>query len=173
MRALLAGLFVFAATLVTVIIIASHSPNQDLPWWGLPVVVTTMSVAIVAALFIFNKQGYRPRATWKTAEEHIRELDEKGMLTSQTFKATRAFTVQEFEDEGLHYFIELSDRGVLYLNGQYLYDFPEISDGEEKKRGFPCSEFTIRRHKTAGYVVDIVCGGNALPIDFEAPPFDE
>jgi hypothetical protein len=173
MRALLAGLFVFAATLVTVIIIASLSPNQDLPWWGIPFVLATMSVSIVAALFIFNKQGYRSRASWKNAEEQIREFDEKGLLTSQTFKATRVFEVEELEDEGLHYFIELDDRSVLYLSGQYLYDYPETSGDEgNQKIGFPCSEFTIRRHKTAGYVVDIVCSGNALPIDCEAPSFD-
>lgn len=173
MRALLAGLFVFAAMLVVVNVIALHSPNHDLPWWGVPVVLVTMAVSIAVALFIFNKQGYRPRASWKSADERIHELNEKGLLTSQSFKATRAFGVKEFEDEGLHYFIELDDLSVLYLSGQYLYDYPQISgDDGKQKRGFPCSEFTIRRHKIGGYVVDIICRGDALPIDCEAPSFD-
>ncbi len=174
MRALLAGLFVFAMMAAAVTFLAAHSPNHDMPWWGLPIVLATMAVSIVAALFVFNKRGYRSRSTWKSAEERIRDLDGKGLLISQTFKATRVFEVKEFEDEGLHYFIELDDRAVLYLNGQYLYDYPEIrSDEGKQKRGFPCSEFTIRKHKTAGYVVDIVCGGEALPIECEAPSFDK
>ena len=62
----------------------------------------------------------------------------------------RAFGVKEFEDEGLHYFLELTDGRVLVLSGQYLYDYEAISDDSEtnRPRAFPCSEFTLRRHKT-------------------------
>jgi hypothetical protein len=65
--------------------------------------------------------------------------------------------VEEFEDEGLH----------------YLYDYEPISDDPElnQPRSFPCTEFTVRRHKKDGYVVDIVRGGTVLEPEVMAPAF--
>ena len=31
----------------------------------------------------------------------------------------------------------------------------------------------MRRHKTAGYVVDIICSGDVLPLELVAPSFDK
>ena len=69
--------------------------------------------------------------------------------------------MEEFEDEGLHYFIELVDGRVLFLSGQYLYDYEPISDDPESNqpRSFPCTEFTVRRHKNDGCVVDLLRAG--------------
>ena len=65
--------------------------------------------------------------------------------------------MEEFEDEGLH----------------YLYDYEPISDDPElnQPRSFPCTEFTVRRHKKDGYVVDIVGGGTVLEPEVMAPAF--
>lgn len=83
--------------------------------------------------------------------------------------------MREFEDEGLHYFLELADGRVLFMSGQYLYDFEPISDDPEmnQPRSFPCSEFTVRRHTKEGYVVDMVCGGTVLEPEVSAPPFEK
>jgi hypothetical protein len=64
---------------------------------------------------------------------------------------------------------------VLYLNGQYLYDYEEITDDPEleQSRTSSCSRFAVRRHKSAGYVVDLVCGGDVLNLECVAPPFDQ
>lgn len=64
---------------------------------------------------------------------------------------------------------------VLFLSGQYLYDYEPISDDPElnQPRSFPCTEFTVRKHKTEGYVVDVLCGGSALEPEVMAPPFGE
>ena len=174
MRALLAGVFVFTVTLAMVGVIGSHYPDSHWPWWAAPLIVVTMVASIVSAFFLFNVVGRRRLVPGKSAEEQIAELEAKGLLSSETLKARRAFQVEEFEDEGSHYFIELADGSVLYLNGQYLYDYEGIAGKEEseRKRIFPCSEFTIRRHKTLGYVVDVACSGDVLPLDCEAPPFD-
>jgi hypothetical protein len=52
----------------------------------------------------------------------------------------------------------------MMYEGSYLYDYEQITDDPElnQPRTFPCSRFTVRRHKTAGYVVDIACAGDSL-----------
>ncbi|HTL55493.1 MAG TPA: hypothetical protein VL361_07425 [Candidatus Limnocylindrales bacterium] len=172
MRALLAGLFVFTLTLALVGVIGSHYPNGHFPWWAAPLIVVAMLTLIVGAFFLFNWVGHRRLAPGKSADEQLAELEAKGLLSSESFKARRAFQVEEFEDEGSHYFIELIDGSVLYLNGQYLYYYDGVAGPSRANRLFPCSEFSIRRHKTQGYIVDIVCSGEVLTLDCEAPPFD-
>jgi len=84
-------------------------------------------------------------------------------------KATRAFGVEEFEDEGLHFYIELEEGGVLFLSGQYLYDFEPVDD--KSARIFPCSNFSVHRHRNNGYVIDITCGGYILEPEIMVPHF--
>ncbi len=176
MRAVLAGLFTFGGLLVCVSLVFHYFPDGFGPPWVMGIFFAfVLFVLAGVSLFLFNRKGYRPSLSGKSFEEQVAELESQGLLVSQTFQATRAFQVEEFEDEGLHYFIELSDQGVLYLNGQYLYDYEQITDDPElnQPRTFPCSQFTVRRHKTTGDVVDIACAGNVLPPECEAPHFDK
>jgi len=176
MRAVLAGLFTFGGLLVCVSLVYHYFPDGFGPPWLMGIFfVLLLFVLAGVSLFLFNKRGCRPSLSGKSVAEQIAELESQGLLVSETFQATRAFQVEEFEDEGSHYFIELADRGVLYLNGQYLCDYEPITDDPElnQPRRFPCSRFTVQRHKTAGYVVDIVCTGEVLPVECEAPPFDK
>jgi len=94
---------------------------------------------------------------------------------TSSYRARRAFQIEEFEDEDSHYFIELEDGDVLYLSGQYLYEYEPIDDDSElnQERRFPCAELTIRRHRKKGFVVDILCGGTVLELDMLAPPFSK
>lgn len=175
MRALFAGLFSFVGLLVCVCLIFHYFPNGFGPPWLMGIFFSIVLLVLAGvSFFIFNKKGFPPTVLGKSFEEQVAELDRQGLLVSETFQATRSFQVEEFEDEGLHYFIELADKGVLYLNGQYLYDYEEITDDPEvnQPRKFPCSQFSIRRHKTDGYVVDITCSGNLLIPECMAPPFD-
>lgn len=98
-----------------------------------------------------------------------------GLLISESFRARRAFQVEEFDDEGSHYFVELEDERVLYLSGQCLYEYEPITDDSElnQPRRFPCSLFTVRRHKNDGCLIDIVCSGEVLEPEFVAPHFDK
>jgi hypothetical protein len=111
----------------------------------------------------------------KTTVEYIADLESQGQLLRETYHATRAFVVEEFEDEGSHYFIELADGRILYLSGQYLYDFEPISDDPElnQPRRFPCTEFEVLRHKDRGYVIDIHCAGQVLEPELIAPGFTQ
>ena len=162
MRLIGAGLFVFAGMLLLVGVLSSQKVFDHAPSWvvgaGMAVFMLGM---VVLSLWLFNSKGSDPFGR-KTAESRIRELEEVGQLESVAFRATRAFGVEEFEDEG-----------VLFLTGQYLYDYEPISDDPEtnQPRSFPCTEFTVRRHKKDRYVLDILRGGAVLEPEIMAPPF--
>lgn len=102
----------------------------------------------------------------------IAELESKGLLEIHNFTATRAFQVEEWDDEGSQYILELSDGSVLYVGGQHLYEYEPDDDPDNRQgRTFPCTDFTIRRHKTGGYTVEIECRGQVLEPECVAPPF--
>jgi len=173
MRVIGAGLFVYGSVLLLVAALGWQNVFDRAPSWmvGLGIGVFMLGMVAVAS-WLFNRRGSGPFER-KTPEERIRELDALGQLESASFRATRAFGVEESEDEGLHYFLELADGRVLFLSGQYLYDYEPISDDPDanQSRSFPCTEFTVRRHKAEGYVLDILRGGAVLEPEVVAPPF--
>jgi hypothetical protein len=124
MRLIGAGLFVCADMLLLVVLLG----NQKAPSWlvGSGIAIVMLSLMVVA-LWLFNPKWSDPFGR-RTAEEHRRALEELGLLESTTFRATRAFGVEEVEDEGLHFFLELTDGRVLFLSGQYLYDYEPNPD---------------------------------------------
>lgn len=175
MRVLLAAIFVFGSMIGTVVLISSLYPESESPWWATPAIIAALYVSLFLSMFLFNRSGYRPNLRRMSLTEQIADLDARGLLQRQSFRALRAFAVEEFEDEGSHYYIELTDGKVLYLNGQYLYDFEPISDDPElnQPRLFPCSEFEILRHKDAGYVIDIIRSGEVLEPELTARPYNK
>lgn len=173
MRILLAGLFVFGAMLGTAGLVHASFPQGPLPWWAKVAPGAVLLLALVLSMFIFNRTGLRPSLRRQSIQERIAELEAKNMLIRQPFEAKRAFGVSEFEDEGLHYYIELTDGQVLYLSGQYLYEYEPIDDDPDlnQPRSFPCTKFEVLRHKVAGYVIHIHCEGQVLEPEIMAPPF--
>lgn len=175
MRIVVAALFVVGGMFAAVALSSATGVIDRAPpgvvglGLGLLLLLLTM-VAVV----LFNPWWANPLGRM-TPEEHLRRLEDEGLLVSSEFRARRAFGVGEADDEGLHYFLELVDGRVLYLSGQYLYDYEPISDDPEgnQPRRFPCTEFTVRRHKTEGFVVDLVCKGRVLEPEFIAPPFTQ
>lgn len=167
MRAIVAGLFVFAVIMLTI------------PLWGLlwrhvnPLLATlavfTFFIGLTFAAFSVIRRLSRKTPT-ANSEQFRLQLDEQGLLEAKDFRATRAFMVDEYEDEGPHYFLDLVEGGVLYLNGQYLYKYEPVDDeGEPEARRFPCTAFTVRRHKTKEYVLDIDCRGEVLHPEIVVP----
>jgi hypothetical protein len=169
MRVLLAAFFVFAGTPVAVGLIPDITKHISPILVELGVDVLFL-LLIVTALILFNGPH---TGLGKSEEAAIQELEEKGLLVSTDFDAVRAFQVEEYNDEGLHYFIELTDQSVLYLTGDYLYDYEAINDDGEysQPQTFPCTQFTIRRHRKNDFVIDILCSGNLLELESREPPF--
>jgi hypothetical protein len=163
-KALLAGMFVVVATFGGAAIASQVFPKGPAWTWVL-IILPSLFGSLLLALYTFNARG-----TFATSKQ----LQLMNLAVAESFRAKRAFQVQEFEDEGPHYFIELEDDRVLYLNGQYIMDYEGWTDEEEGKIGprrFPCTSFTIFRHKTEGYVSEIDCGGNVFEPELVAPAF--
>lgn len=170
MRVLFAALFVYAGISLAIVLLSSIiSPG---PLLGLIIGFVAVLLCLLAML-LFNDPGI----PWKPTmdhEQYIRELEGRGLLSDTDFRAVRAFAVEEWDDEGPHYFLELEDGSILYLNGQYLLDYEPIDDDAEwnQERRFPCTDFTVRRHLHGSFVVEIVCRGTALEPELTAPPFN-
>ena len=165
MRLVAAALFVIGGLGFGVFVLSSVVPHAS-PGVIAAAMVLWFFLLVVAALVLFKGREV-PRRDY---QEIVRELEQKGLLELRTFHAKRAFQVEEFEDEGDHYFIELEDGTVLFLSGQYLYDYnPVIRGSMARDRKFPSTEFTVRRHKTNGYAVDILCAGTAFEPEVTSP----
>jgi hypothetical protein len=169
MRKVLAGLFVFAGMIAGIGLI-SRIWGENSPIWTMVLFVGLyLPMVFALAYFLFNLGVPRP---WSpTAADIAHRLDEQGLLVAKQFRAVRALeVVDEFEDEGLSYLLELESGGVLFLSGQYLYGYDARTD---RARAFPSTEFTLRVHKEKGHVVDIVCGGTLLEPELVATPFHD
>ncbi|MGZ5545108.1 MAG: hypothetical protein ACXWIU_10570, partial [Limisphaerales bacterium] len=80
----------------------------------------------------------------------IEEMEAQGLLQHEKYEAMRAFQVEEFEDEGSQYFIQLKDGSTLFLCGQYLYDYEPVEGSLKQSRKFPCTEFVLLRDNRDG-----------------------
>lgn len=181
-RVILTGLgiwFAFIVAAFIVMIILSNVLSGGVPPFFVDIVLAITGIGVLVLLLLLFAQavinGYQEWSRrGKTQEDVMNDLRAKGLLVSETFRATRAFEVEEYGDEGPHYLVELDSGDVLYLGGQYLYEYTEIDDDPENNqpRRFPCTEFTVQRHKKEGYVLDIDCRGDVIEPEGLAVKFD-
>jgi len=135
----------------------------------------------LAALTAFTLWAFNRRPLPLSGDgdfQRLRQLAAEGDVLLQDFKAHRAFQVAEYDDEDLHYFLELEDGRILYLTGQYLYDYePLEAEGDEgaRPRSFPNTDFTVFRDNRGSYkyVLDIECRGAVLEPEGVAADFEE
>lgn len=169
MRLIAAGVFVYSALLAGFLLSSWLAPT-----WG-PVASSALSLAIMGAAFVLAMIIFNRGASPFASGPDLAELEEQGLIQEFSFTARRAFEVEETEDEGLHYFIEIEDGRVLCLNGQELYGYSEITDDPDlnQPRTFPCTRFTLRKHKRHGWLLEIKCEGEVLPLDLCARPFTD
>lgn len=172
-----AGLFVFTGLLGAVGLLGALRVSTTAPPLLVASGLVVVMIGLIAAAMVLFSPG-KLLGDAQPAEERAQELEAQGVLSAQHFSVTRAFEVEEFEDEGLHYYLELADGRVLFMTGQYLYDYAPIDPVEEdhdepEPRRFPCADFVVRRHRGEGYVVDIQCTGRTLEPELTAPPFGE
>lgn len=99
--------------------------------------------------------------------DSVADLVARDLLLSTTYRAGRACQIREFDDEGSHYVLALDNGALLYLTGQFLYEYEALEDDEEAPipRRFPCTEFTVHFHRTRGYVAAIDCRGKLIEPD--------
>ncbi len=51
------------------------------------------------------------------------KINEMSNVIDEEYEIKRIIKVEEFEDEGIGFFLDTVYDGVLYLHSQYLYDF--------------------------------------------------
>lgn len=151
----------FAATAVAALITFRHASLGVLA-----TVILTYLIVLILVMAIMLNYPRLPRQA--VVNDFAYELEARNLLVSNSFLADRAFRVDEFADEGPHYFLELEDGGILHLCGKYLYDYEPM---EGSPRHFPCTQFVLRRHAELGYVVDLICSGLVIEPEVEAPSY--
>jgi len=175
MRLLLAGLVTYGGLLASAALVFHHFPDGFGPPWlpGLVLGLLACLLAVTSFAF-FNRFRRRPGATGSLAE-HLAKLEGAGLVETVEYEVRRNFRVEEFEDEGPHYFLDLGEGGVLCLCGQYLDDLEEPVPGPDGRVApvFPSTRITVRRRRDTGEVLDVGCHGVYLPPECEAPPYDK
>jgi hypothetical protein len=173
MRVVVAALYVWGGICAAGMLLTESGLIDRVP----PVVVGVgfgllMFLLSIVALVRFNR-WWANSLGQMTQEELLRRLQDEGLLVSSDFQVRRAFGFEDCDAEALHYFLELVDGRVLSLCGQYLHGFEPISDDpdENQPRLFPCTDFSIGRHRTEGFVVELACRGAVIEPDFFALPY--
>ncbi len=125
---------------------------------------TVLVLGFCGTLFSLGCLAWRgaQRSGIQAWERELERLRQQNLLRSEMYYVTRAFKLAEQETEGPCYFLELKDGRVLCLCGQYLY----AEEGEEM---FPSSEVTVLRHAEQGIVLDLICGGQRVPLSADLP----
>lgn len=134
-------------------------------------------IGFSVSLFLTNKLVNAPGTNFwslSRAPEPDEQSEQEGLLVSTAYRATRYFEVEGSNEEGPHYFIELHDGSVLYMNGRYLAALrpQKALKVIEQPRKFPCTEFVVIRDRYDGCVADIQCRGIALEPEIVTPPFN-
>jgi hypothetical protein len=136
-----------------------------------------MTIALFASFILCGLLSWRLFRNRTPPAEYLTEeiLMERGLIDVETFTAKRAFAIEEFEDEGPHYFLELADGRVLYLSGQYLYDLEEITGvpGWNQPGRFPCAHFQVKRHKLERYIASVEPLSPYMPPEAEYGSFTD
>jgi hypothetical protein len=119
----------------------------------------SLAVAIIAGIAIIRV--IRPQSAVVQGPP-IEELEAQGLVDTTEYTASRAIMVEEFDDEGLFYLLDIGEGKTVCLTGQELYDFEPLNtkeDGEDRPRRFPNTQFNVLRHRSQGYILDLQCRG--------------
>jgi len=88
----------------------------------------------------------------------------RGEAEVRQYSAVAAIRVEETEDEGTGFFIQLSDGKILYLRGQQFYDL-------EDQRRFPNDRFECVVAPTSKWPLGFECTGDYLPVSYSRSAF--
>ena len=93
---------------------------------------------------------------------------QKEFVEELTIDVFQAIKVEEFEDEGIGYYLDVAEGKVLFIQGQYLYDEDENGKPEMK---IPSTRMKFIRVVGSGLLLDFTCLGNYLSPSHVNPPF--
>ncbi len=180
-RVWLAGLFVFVGITLAGLLLVKVMERGSSLLFILAILALTVFICILGlvATALFNMPLTKSAPPVDYALQ-VREWEQQGLLTATDFHATRAIRfVEESTDEDVDdeqwLLLELDDKSILFLNGDYFHDavydedYSSDEDSSGIGRSFPCTDFSINRHNAANYVVEFLCRGQLIP--YETLPF--
>lgn len=126
--------------------------------------VIPVGLALLVGVLVHRRVGHEAWREKQAAD--LRDELAAGVAEVTRWLARSAIRVEEFEDEGISFFVELTDGRVLFLSGQYLYD---VDDAQR----FPNTSFTIVRTPRTRMVLEVECTGEYFPPLSTRPAFTE
>jgi hypothetical protein len=118
---------------------------------------------LMMLLFYGRRQLRERRASRAESIARGRDLV-SGRARVTRYEIVDAIAIQESEDEGIGFYLELTDGRVLYLGGQYLYELADT-------RRFPSTAFEISRVAASGGFLALTPLGEYLVPSTEREPF--
>lgn len=125
-----------------------------------------MLVAGLISLILAYKWHEATRRAYDYDTGEVDSNLKNGMAEVCTFDVTGAVEVKEFEDEGSHYYLDIGEGKVLFLSGQYLYEY-------EDAKQFPNTRFQTIRAAKSRWIFGLKLLGNYLSPVFTLPAFSK
>lgn len=117
--------------------------------WGAGIAAVAMYVALpVLMTKVWPESKTRNTDTMSDALSN-------GVLSSADYEVREAIEIEEFEDEGRNYLLDIGDGKTLVLTGQYLY-------GPVESGKFRSSRIRVFWHSTQGLTFGVECLGNKI-----------
>lgn len=123
-----------------------------------PLVVCAGALAVGAALWV------RVRNIRALSDPRLLPDLRDGRAEVLNVEPVDVIRVEQFEDEGVGFLVDLGNGRALFLQGQHL-------EPMEKKRRFPCQAFTVVRSAHSKEFLSLNCTGAHLPSSQTIGPF--
>lgn len=99
----------------------------------------------------------------------MRAIRERNQAEVYNLSIRRAAELKEYEDEGVGFFLETEDNGVLFVRGQDLYDYSSDWEDDESElpdrpygEVFPSTKITLTRESTSGIRLNLISSGEKI-----------
>jgi hypothetical protein len=147
----------FAATFVL------PRPSPAAGMWSIHILL----VVCLSGAFLFFRRRSRAAYDRDLAVLRARYADDLRALQLEEWRVriVDALQVEEVDDEGAQFFLELEDGRILFVMGQYLWD------ADDESPQFPNRELLITRLPHSGDIFDMECVGEYFPPSAERAPF--
>jgi hypothetical protein len=123
-----------------------------------------LSGGLLVGATYWTRSQQRERRRWNEWRREREATLAEGLAQVTRFHVRDAIAIEEAEDEGLGYYLQLTNGRVLYLGGQYLYDLAE-------ERRFPATDFEIAVAAGRDSLLSLTPTGVYLAPSSTRPPF--
>ena len=162
LRLIYAGLFILAGVMSEMFVMQRMCPEIN-PFEG-RIFLPTVAVLVAAAYFLFNE-----RSLWVNRDGKL-TYRRRDNLVSEKYQARRALELRDSDNGDGWYLVELDSGKVLCLWDNLPTGPLGCDTANPRIRRFPCTEFTIRRHRVEGYTAEVICAGQLIkPLTVSLP----